>query len=153
MKLNIREISDNDYKDIEEIANQSYSNQYYESQKSLVSKIENFPLGSFVADLDGVVGYIISFPYNLGEPFPINTEYNLVMDPDCWYIHDLCVINRFRNKGVGSQLVKKVLKESWNVVALTSVQNSINFWKKFGFLSFKTIKYCEGDSHYMILIK
>lgn len=153
MESKIRKITNNDYKEIEDIANESYSNQYYESEQSFISKVENFPLGSFVADVDGAIGYIISFPYYLGEPFPINTEYTLADSPNCWYIHDVCVIKRFRNKGIASQLVNRVLKESWNVVALTAVQNSIKFWRKFGFLSFKTIKYCEKEAHYMVLIK
>lgn len=153
MKSTIRKITSDDYKEIECIANESYSNEYYESKQSLISKIENFPPGSFVADLDGIIGYIISFPYYLGRSFPINTEYNLAESPDCWYIHDVCVTKRFRNKSIASQLVKKVLNESWNVVALTSVQNSIGFWNKFGFLNFKTIEYCEKEAYYMVLIK
>lgn len=153
MNFKTRKINSKDYCEIENIANESYENNYFESKESLISKIENFPDGSFAIDLDGIIGYIISFPYQLGTPFPINTNYEIIENPNCWYIHDVCVVNRFRKKGVATCLVKQILKESWNIVALTAVQNSETFWQKFGFLSFKELNYCNKKANYMILIK
>lgn len=149
----IRKIIPKDYEEIENIANESYSNNYYETESSLISKIENFPDGCLVADLDGVVGYAISFPYYLGKSFPINTNYEIMEDPNCWYIHDLCVVKRFRKKGVAKMLAKEIIKKSWNVVALTAVQDSKSFWSKLGFLSFKVVNYCNEKADYMLLIK
>jgi ribosomal protein S18 acetylase RimI-like enzyme len=153
MTLSIRKINSKDYNEIENIANESYSEDYYESDESFISKVEKFPDGCYVADLDGVVGYVISFPYYVGKSFPINTNYEIVENPNCWYIHDLCVVERFRNKGVAKTLAKEIIKKSWNVVALTAVQNSTSFWNKFGFLSFKIVNYCNQKADYMILIK
>ena len=149
----IRKINPKDYNDIEKIANESYLDNYHESESSFVSKIENFPDGCLVADIDGVVGYVVSFPYYLGKSFPINTKYEIVESPNCWYIHDLCVIKRFRKKGVARMLAQELIKKSWNVIALTAVQNSSKFWEKIGFLSFETIDYCNEKAEYMVFIK
>jgi predicted acetyltransferase len=99
------------------------------------------------------VGYAISFPYYLGKSYPINTNYDIVENPNCWYIHDLCVVERFRKKGVAKMLAKEVINKSWNVLALTAVQNSNSFWNKLGFLSFGSVDYCDQRAEYMVLIK
>lgn len=153
MNLKIRKINSKDYSDIENIANEGYEDNYFETKESFINKVESFPDGALAADLDGVVGYSISFPYQLGVSFPINTNYEIIENPNCWYIHDVCVTKRFRKKGIATCLVKEILKESWNVVALTAVQESKNFWQKFGFLSFKELTYCGIKANYMVLIK
>ena len=151
--INIRHPKEKEYDDIESLANDGYSNDFFESKNSFVSKIKGFPEGCYVAELDGIIGYIISFPYYLGESFPINTKYAIIENPNCWYIHDLCVMKSFRKKGIASLLAKKVLKNSWNIIALTAVQDSEKFWNTLGFLSFKDVDYCDKKSKYMILIK
>jgi ribosomal protein S18 acetylase RimI-like enzyme len=153
MNINIRHVKSNDYESIEDLGNTNYPDNYYESEETFISKIEGCREGCFVADVDGVVGYIVSFPYTVGKPFPINSFFEPIDDPNCWYIHDLCVSKDFRKHGVGKALAEEVLSKSWNVVCLTAVCNSENFWNKLGFRSFFQINYNGKNANYMILIK
>ena len=150
--MNIRHTKPNDYSNICELGTKSYSDNYYEGEESFVSKIKGCYEGCFVADLDGIVGYIISFPYKVGKSFPIDSFYEPVEDPNCWYIHDLCVSVDFRGRGIAVDLAKTVLNHS-NVYCLTAISGSEGFWSKIGFRSFFDLEYCGRSAKYMILIK
>lgn len=152
MKSKIRFALDSDVLEIDKLGTEHYSSCYYESEQSFVSKIKNCSEGCLVADVDGVVGYLISFPYKLGKIFPIDSEYTPVPDSDCWYVHDLCVSKDFRSKGIATQLANSILINK-KIVALTAVQNSEHFWNKFGFRTFFESEYCGLKASYMILIK
>ena len=153
MKIKIRNTKAEDYPQVSEIRTKSYCENYYETEESFVSKIKNNYESCFVADVDGIIGYIISFPYYVGKSFPINSFYESYQNTNCWYIHDVCVLEEFRGKGVAKELVKTVLCNGNNVYCLTSVMNSRNFWKKFGFREFFELEYCGIIAKYMILIK
>lgn len=148
MKANIRHTQHDEFSEICELRTNNY-----EKEESFKSKLEGCYEGCFVADLDGIVGYIISFPYVIGESFPIDSFFEPIDDPNCWYIYDLCVAEDFRNKGIARDLAGKVIENSWNVVCLTAVQNSEGFWNKLGFRSFFKLNYCGDTADYMILIK
>ena len=149
----IRAAIKSDYSDIAEIGTKSYCNQYYEGDESFLSKIDGCPAGCFVADLDGVVGYAISFPYLVGKSFPIDSFFVLVENQNCWYIHDVCVAEDFRGMGIARMLVSKVIETGWNVMCLTAVQGSEGFWERLGFRSFFETKYCGKKASYMVFIK
>lgn len=152
ISTNIRNITPEDYYNVCDLGTKSYPNNYYEGEESFISKMQSCAEGCFVADVDGIIGYIISFPYLIGKSCPIDCFFEPVDNPNCWYIHDLCVSEDFRNKGVAKNLVKTVLNNH-NVFCLTSVMNSEDFWSKFGFRSFLEIDYYGKKSKYMILIK
>jgi ribosomal protein S18 acetylase RimI-like enzyme len=151
--MEIRSAKTKDYADMAEIGTKSYSHEYYEGEESFFSKIEGCPSGCFVADVDGVVGYAISFPYLVGKSFPIDSFFTLVDDPNCWYIHDVCVMKDFRRMGIAKKLASKLMEIGWNVMCLTAVQGSEAFWEQFGFRSFFELEYCGKKASYMILIK
>ena len=153
MKVNIRHAHPDEYAEICDLGTKSYSEEYYEGEESFSSKLKGCREGCFVADLDGIVGYAISFPYVIGKSFPIDSYFVPVDDPNCWYIHDLCVAEDFRNKGIARILAENIIEHSWNVVSLTAVQNSESFWNKMGFRSFFKLNYCGHEAHYMMLIK
>lgn len=151
MKLKIRFTKDSDFSNISKLGSNSYSDEYYEDDESFKSKIENCYEGCLVADVDGIVGYIISFPYIVGKSFPINSIYTPIKESNCWYIHDLCVSKDFRGKGIAADLAKNIILNK-KIIALTAVQNSESFWKNFGFRSFFEIEYCGKKAKYMMLI-
>ena len=116
MKVNIRHPKPNDYSEITDLDTEKK-----EKKETFISKIEGCYEGCFIAELDGIIGYIISFPYAIGKKFPINNFFEPINDPNCWYIYDLCVSKDFRGKGIGTSLTKEVLENSWNVVCLTAM--------------------------------
>lgn len=151
MDVCIRPTKISDYPAVNAIGTASYPENYAEDELSFNSKMQGYPDGCYVADLDGVVGYVISFPYVLGRIYPINTAFELTMEPDCYYIHDLCVLDEFRGKGIAKKLAESVL--SWPVIGLVAVMKSRGFWQQFGFQSFASIKYCGKKAEYMLRIK
>lgn len=154
MKVNIRFTKPEDYSEISDLGTKSYPDNYFEGQESFVSKMKGCPEGCLVAELDGIVGYIISFPYSLGKPFPIDSFFEKSEDSNCWYIHDLCVSKDFRKKGIASTLAHSIIDRTCqNVFCLTAVENSEFFWNKMGFRSFFELDYYGGKANYMILIK
>lgn len=153
MKANIRHTKESDYSEISDLGTKSYPSNYYEGEESFISKIKGCYEGCFVADLDGIVGYIISFPYLVGKPYPIDNFYKEVDDPNCWYIHDLCVSKEFRGKGIAKELASTVINRNSSVFCLTAVENSEKFWGGLGFRSFFDLDYYGGRASYMVLIK
>ena len=109
----IRHAKPEDFDFIDHIGTSSYPDNYYEGSESFRSKILGYPEGCFVCEINKeIVGYIISFPYILWEPYPINENYKKVEDSDCHYIHDLCVEKTSR-KGI------------WTCFGRSSVKNKI----------------------------
>ncbi len=153
MNFNIRHTKPGDYAEICDLGTSNYSDNYYEGEDSFISKIKGCYEGCFVVDLDGIIGYIISFPYVLGKSFPIDSFYEPVEESNCWYIYDVCVSKDFRNKGIAKNLINIILNNKSNVYSLTSIQNSQKFWNKIGFRSFFNLEYCGVEASYMILIK
>lgn len=148
----IRPAQYTDYKAVSELGDAVYAGNYEESAASVASKITGYPAGCFVADLDGVIGYILSFPYRLGQSYPLNATYEPVAESDCYYIHDLCVAPEFRRKGVASELLEPILAQKWPVIGLVAVQGSSKFWRLHGFLSFAAVQYNGKKAEYMLRI-
>jgi ribosomal protein S18 acetylase RimI-like enzyme len=150
--IKIRSIKKTDYNAVNEIGTKNYPENYFEGNESFESKMIGYPEGCFVADLDGIVGYVISFPYKIGKPYPIDKFYEFIFDADCYYIHDLCVMPEFRKKGIATKLAEKVLEFKWPVVCLVAVMGSEKFWEKFGFRGFAAINYYGLEAEYMLKI-
>lgn len=128
-----------------------YPSNYHEDDASFESKILGYPQGCFMAMDDGtLLGYAISFPYILDKVHPINFAYSLPQNPDCLYIHDLCVSTFNRGGGVGSALATRVLSMPIWPKVLVSVLGSGPFWKKLGFETLRELNYHGGLGHYMI---
>jgi len=150
MYVSIRPVKPADYPAVNMLGTRSYEESYYESEESFASKMAGYPDGCFVADLDGIVGYVISFPYKLGQACPLNQLFELVPKPDCYYIHDLCVLEDFRGKGVATQLAERVLARKWEVTALVAVNGTGSFWRRFGFQAFAVVNYHGNKAEYML---
>lgn len=151
--VSIRNVSEKDYAAVNAIGTAGYPRNYYEGDASFESKMSGYPDGCFVADLDGIIGYVISFPYVLGQPFPLGEIYSPVENPDCYYIHDLCVMKEFRGRGIAKKLAERILESKWGVIGLVAVLGGEKFWKQFGFRSFAEIKYAGQRAEYMLLIR
>jgi ribosomal protein S18 acetylase RimI-like enzyme len=153
MNICIRPTKISDYPAVNAIGTASYPDNYYEGDASFESKMRGYSEGCFVADVDGVVGYAISFPYLIGRPYPIDEIFELEPEPNCYYIHDLCVLDEFRGKGIANKLAERVLEIQWVVIALVAVMYSSGFWRLFGFKGFASLDYYGLKAEYMLLIR
>ncbi len=85
-----------------------------------------------------IVAYLVALPIKYNNPPLLNqTDYPLTNNPDTIYIHDLSVAPEKRGMQLGSMLVEQVLKaakaKKFMYVSLIAVQDSTDFWCKFGF--------------------
>jgi predicted N-acetyltransferase YhbS len=125
------------------IETDAYFPEFAESGKTFLSKLNAFPAGCKIAELEGKpVGYLLSHPWTLNDPPALDCEPFLIpKSPDSFFIHSLTLSKNAHGKGIGTKLAQTALQLAsefgYSNIALISVQGSHQFWEKFGF---KTIE-------------
>ncbi len=92
------------------------------------------PEGCFC--LGALDGYVISHPWTLGAPPPLDTLLGaLPAHPDTWYIHDLALHERARGTGAAPAIVAHLatLAAALPTMSLIAVGRSPAFWARQGF--------------------
>lgn len=137
--IKIQQMNENDLDKVMIIQSLAYIPQYCENMEVYRDKLDKFPFGCWIAEIDGeIIGYLISHPYLIDNPPKLDSTIDdIPKNPDCYFIHDVAVNPDFRDKGIGKILCEKaksLAKEhNLNNMALISVQNSHPFWEKMGF--------------------
>lgn len=150
MDLHIRPAEARDLPAIDGLGTRSYPGNYYEGHASFAAKIIGNPETCWVATAHSyVVGYAISFPYVLGAPYPIDKIYAPIENPNCLYLHDVCVAATFRKLGIARRLVERVRGGDWPRAALVAVMGSQLFWEKLGFHEEGELDYYGLPASYM----
>lgn len=136
----IREFEYEDLQQVMEIVYSSFE-EYYTSDFFLTIW-QASPDGFIVAD-DGekIVGFVMG----------------VMVDVEILRILMICVREGYRNKGIGSELLKHIIKKSGNVrkvrleVKITN-KDAIKFYKKYGFVIKETIPdfYPDGTDAYLM---
>ena len=140
-----------DLSDVCKIQQRCYHSSYWEDVEIFAEKIDLFPCGCFVAfvgDLCG--GYIFSHPWIKDKAVPLNSLIYPLPSVRCsYYLHDCSVDPMARGKGIGEKLVKEVMKTACHIGAnnmqLVSVQQSQNYWGRFGFVTLKDLSLKSND--------
>lgn len=139
---NIRSINQNDLHVLIEVQKKTFTSDLCESMEVFQNRFDHF--GHFfkvAVSNNQIVGYIICFPYKLGEipknnaPFEPNLQ-----PPDCFYIHDVTLIHEARGKGLAQLLIESAFNQAKDLgftkVSLVSVGQSGNYWDKLGFIEY-----------------
>ena len=95
-----------------------------ESRIIYENKFFSFPEGCYVYDDNGIKGYIITHPYNISSPPKINTLLTNV-EINCLFIHDIAIVTEYRGRGIGNEIINKILDNNPFSHALTSVTSSL----------------------------
>ena len=86
-------------------------------------------------DGGGVSAYLFAYPSRLGVVTALDTEFEVAVDADTLYLHDLSVAPRAVGRGLARRLVTQLLAQAegcqWS--ALVSVQDTAGFWTSLGF--------------------
>lgn len=138
--MNIFPATDHDLNAILAIQDLCYHEIEPESAESMISKIHISPETCFVAkdSQDDIKGYLLSIPATLGNPPQLHSETQVIdQHADCLYLHDLAIHPKARGMGVGKLLFQHFAKiayqKQFQHASLISIQNSVSFWKKYGF--------------------
>ena len=99
-----------------------------------------YPAGCFSLIADKIlVGYLIAHPWRLGNPPALNSLLGaLPPNPDTLYLHDIALAPQARGLRLATAavvlLIERAVTAGFSSLSLTSVNNSVGFWQKQGFL-------------------
>jgi GNAT superfamily N-acetyltransferase len=141
MSFNIRPMSINDLAAIELIQSEAYAGYFLESAEVLAQRFTLSPATAWVAECeDEVFAYLVGYWSAVGKINPLNAPFGLVENADCLYLHDLALLKSAQGFGLGKKLIQSATEHASQnaarAMALLSVQNSKDFWQKFGFFEF-----------------
>jgi len=103
-----------------------------ESRTIYENKFCSFPEGCYVYDDNGVKGYLISHPYNISSPPKINTLLPEV-ERNCLFIHDIVIVSEYRGRGIGNEIITKIVDTHPIVSLVASDDTTKDFWTRYGF--------------------
>ena len=138
--MNIKPVTSLPMEKMEELGKLSsdcYSANFHEGLDNWISKVLARKTLSMYAEENGeIIGYIVAFPYDSSLEVPLRDKIEESIDENCIYIHDVGVKMEHRNKGVAKKLIESVFdksKDSGLKFVLMSVQDTVEFWERFGF--------------------
>ncbi len=135
----LRLINEDDQSALMAVQHDAYKSYFSENWEVLLNKLRLYPAGCWICTVDdNVVAYLLSHPSEYANPPALNREIEKLPEkPDCFYIHDLAILNAYHRKQIGQLLCAKAVEiamiENLPQMALTAVQKSHSFWSKNGF--------------------
>ena len=150
MELSIRPLESDDISAVLAIQEDVYRPELIETGETFAQKMKLFPsgcLGCFEGDT--LLGYVFSQPWYGHEIIPLDAHFTEIPAlPDCYYIHDLAVRKICRSRGIGQKLIDSLfpLADSLGIqrFMLVSVQDSEQFWQRWGFIAGRFFEYIKG---------
>ena len=114
-----------------DIQKQVYNETLQENRK-VIESILYYKM-SYILELDDIpIGYILIHPWsNLEIPPHLNTIIPQDIESSCLFIHDLCILEKYRKMGFAKILLESIKNIIY--ISLVSVNDSVSFWEKQGF--------------------
>jgi len=135
---------------------------YPEDDAVFLERLRLYPEGCAMFEQAGrAAAYAITHPWRYGEPPALNVLLGAIPEPPTtYYIHDIALLPETRGSGAGSAVVEAVIKHAAATglpnVSLVAVNNSGQFWSRFGFevvnepmLAEKLLSY-DADARFMV---
>lgn len=136
---------------------EAYIPELLETKLAFLRKIQIFPDGCLCVELDSEISaYAISHPWRGDEAVEIGAHDLVIPEcPDCYYIHDLVVEQKYRKNGLAGDLVRRLCHvarvRDLAKMVLISVQRSEQFWEHFGFRRVRKLSYgIDAPATYMV---
>ena len=112
---------------------------YPEDPAVIVDRLAIYPSGCFVLDDGGTLkGYMVSHPWVRDILPPLNATLGSVpAAPDCYYLHDLALLEAVRGQGHALAAVDLVIRRAraarLDTILLMAVGGAHGFWEHVGF--------------------
>jgi len=137
-KLVLRAMTPADVPAVMQIQARCYGPPMQESEATIRARLAASPDLSWVANADGGTGaYLVAYRSRLGKLGALGAPFDIDVDPDSLYLHDLAVDPGCKGLGLGPALVRMALRkaddESLPYSSLVSVQSSKEFWERQGY--------------------
>jgi len=158
--MSISLITENSWHEILKVQEEAYTELPPEDVNVLKSKWLSSPntCAVYLNHENVVIAYLLAHPWasetppKLHENSPITTSVNL-------YLHDLALAHEARGKGIARKLVDNLIEhakaQGFTKILLVAVQNSAEFWAKFGFSEIPNAIICSsyGDNATLMALK
>ena len=120
-----------DLNKVHSISLDQWGSDYYEALDIFREKLNVYPEGCFVYDVDGrVQGYVISHPWDTESYPPLNQKFRNGLRFRGYYIHDIVLTPEYRGGQIAAEIIHKILGEH-NVVTLVAPEPTHHYWKKY----------------------
>jgi len=144
MSFKIRLMRSDDLIAITAIQADAYSGHFLESADVIAQRFSVSPGTSWIAEWDGqVCAYLVGYWSVMGKISPLNAPFTLVDNANCLYLHDLALFKSVQGYGLAKLLINAAieyaLNEAAQAITLMSVQDSVRFWRKSGFVEFNKL--------------
>jgi ribosomal protein S18 acetylase RimI-like enzyme len=112
---------------------------YPEDDAVFAERLALYPSGCFVLAKGGeALGYLISHPWQLGQPPALNVLLHALPAPaSTYYVHDLALLPQARGTGAAAAIIATLIRHATaqrhQNISLVAVNNSVQFWQRQGF--------------------
>jgi len=110
------------------LANEHWSQDYFEGYDTFLNK---YITSSETCYMYFDSGYVFSHPWN-SELLPEINKSLPECEINCLHIHDILLIPTIRERGIGKEIITKLLRENERIT-LIAVAGTYGYWRKFGF--------------------
>ena len=143
-----------DLKEVNQIANFVWGEEFFESPEVFEEKLMLFPEGCFVYDTGNIQGYAFSHPWFKMRPPKLNSLLRAFIGANIYHIHDISLLPAIQGQGIVKQLMPKLEKlgQRYKGMSLVGVNNTAILWKRYNFVTIPEIdvtQYCN-DAVYML---
>lgn len=149
MKPKIVKLNNEHWNEIINIQDEAYKDVQPEELAVLKSKWLASPETCLVVTLYGeVAAYVLSHPWGHKNPPKLFVPLSENVASSKLYLHDLAVSEKYMRMGLGKFLLTHLMKIASDMnflsVSLVAVQESQEFWQRFGFKYTPEVSVCES---------
>lgn len=142
MTIQITNANPTDLAQIARIQAACYGADFIEDSQAFAAKLHASPDTCWLAHIEQqAIGYLVSVPVSLNTLPTLNAaSFEMALDADLLYLHDLAIHPDFRASGAGKQLIQHFKQYAQHTthfnfkgMLLIAVQDSATYWQRHGF--------------------
>lgn len=148
-------LNKNNIEDLMLLEKKCFNESLKESREAFLNIAEIFPKGAVLLYSDNrIIGTLFFHPCIKDSTRKLkNDKFTLEGNEDCMYLHSFSIHPDFTGKGLAHILFdyfnSVTSEEKITQQSLVAVQNSENFWMRYGFKPRKQIQYGNSQATYM----
>jgi len=140
MSWQVRSMQPQDLAAVFDIQSLAYVSDMVEALPLLAARLQSAPDTAWVAEQDGcIMAYLAAYPSIGGRISALGQAFSPASTPNALYLHDLAVNPAHAGKGLAQVMIAHAFayaqRHSWQHVCLVSVQSTLPFWQRHGFVA------------------